>query len=113
VCFKVAKNDIVLGEIDDEIVSYIRLDPIWSKVPYIGLIWVKKEFRGKGLGKSILSWLEEKLKDKGEKVIFSSSQEDESEPQEWHLKAGFSRSGEILGINEGDVAEVFFRKGLT
>ena len=44
--------------------------------------------------------------------LYSSSQENESAPQAWHLHMGFAECGFISRINAGGVGEVFFVKDL-
>lgn len=39
--WKLAKEEIVIAYQDKMAVGYLRLEYLWSKVPYIGLIWVR------------------------------------------------------------------------
>ncbi|GBG08237.1 putative GNAT family N-acetyltransferase [Paenibacillus agaridevorans] len=105
-------QEIILAKDDEDLIGYLRLEYLWSKYPYIGLIMVHPDYRGKGLGKRLLKYVEEHLKSKGLKTIYSSSQVNEADPQEWHRKMGFKECGIINGINEGKIGEVFFVKEL-
>lgn len=87
------------------------MEYLWSLVPYIALIRVIPEGRGKGVGKKLLEFTGSFLREKGHEMIYSSSQADEPEPQKWHRQAGFEECGMIAGINKG-IGEVFFRKRL-
>ncbi|MCA0756200.1 GNAT family N-acetyltransferase [Paenibacillus sp. N4] len=49
-----------------------------SKYPYIGLIMVHPDYRGKGGGKGLLQFIVGHLKKKGIKAIYSSSQVNEN-----------------------------------
>lgn len=111
--FKIQQRQIVLAKMEDRLVGYIRLDPIWNKIPYIGLIWVDPDLRGQGLGKTVLGWLIEELKQTGHTELYSSSQTDEEQPQKWHRSAGFLEAGTINDINGPGVGELFFRMSLT
>lgn len=104
-------EDIVIAEWNGKWVGYVRLEYLWSIVPYIALIQVLPEYRRQGVGKALLEFIETFLRDAGHEVLYSSSQTDESEPQAWHRYVGFEECGFIAGINDG-VGEVFFRKGL-
>ncbi len=104
-------EDIVIAEWNGERVGYVRLEYLWSIVPYISLIQVLPEYRRQGVGKALLRFIETFLRDAGHEVLYSSSQADEPEPQAWHRYVGFEECGVIAGINEG-VGEVFFRKSL-
>lgn len=110
--FKINHHLIALAEKENELIAYLRLDPIWNKIPYIGLIWVESDYRGKLVGTNLLEWLENKLLEKGHVFILSSSQTDEQNPQNWHRKVGFVECGTIEEINGPGIGELFFRKNL-
>ena len=110
---KAGAKELILAFSGSEPIGYLRLEYLWSKIPYIGLIVVKEDLRGHGVGKKILRFLEDYLRAKGHKTLFSSSQANEPRPQHWHRRMGFVECGIIVGINEGQVGEVFFRKDLA
>ena len=104
-------EDIVIAEWNEKRVGYVRLEYLWSIVPYISLIQVLPEHRRQGVGKALLRFIETFLRDAGHEALYSSSQADEPEPQAWHRYMGFEECGFIAGINEG-AGEIFFRKSL-
>ena len=104
-------EDVVIAERDRKRVGYLRLEYLWSIVPYIALIRVLPEYRRQGIGKALLRFIETFLRAAGHEALYSSSQADEPEPQAWHRHVGFEECGFITGINDG-VGEVFFRKYL-
>ena len=104
-------EDILIAERNGKRVGYVRLEYLWSIVPYISLIHVLPDFRRQGIGKALLRFLKTFLRDTGHEALYSSSQADEPEPQAWHRYVGFEECGFIAGINDG-AGEVFFRKSL-
>ena len=104
-------EDVVIAEWNGKRVGYVRLEYLWSIVPYISLIRVLPEYQRQGVGKALLQFIETFLREAGHEALYSSSQADEPEPQAWHRYMGFEECGFISGINEG-VGEVFFRKSL-
>ena len=104
-------EDVVIAEWNGKRVGYVRLEYLWSIVPYIALIQVLPEYRRQGVGKALLQFIEEFLRNTGHKALYSSSQTDEPEPQAWHRHIGFEECGFVAGINDG-IGEVFFRKSL-
>ncbi len=104
-------EDILIAERNGKRVGYVRLEYLWSIVPYISLIQVLPEYRRQGVGKALLRFIETFLRNTGHEVLYSSSQADEPEPQAWHRHVGFEECGVIAGINDG-IGEVFFRKSL-
>ena len=107
---KIEWLEVIVAELNGDLVGYLRLEYLWSRVPYIALIHVSPEHRRQGIGKALLSYAEEFLRERGHEVLYSSSQVDEAEPQAWHRHVGFEECGVIAGVNQGGIGEVFFRK---
>ena len=107
---KVEDGDVLVARLGDERVGYLRLEWLWSKLPYIELIRVLPAFRRSGVGTALLGAAEAIATERGHPVLYSSSQADELEPQAWHRRMGFEECGVLSGVNEGGVGEVFFRK---
>jgi N-acetylglutamate synthase-like GNAT family acetyltransferase len=108
--WKLMNNEILIAELDYEIIGYLRLEYLWSKYPYIGLIMVNDDFRRQGVGRSLLNFLEVYLRSMQHNTLFSSSQVNEAAPQQWHRRMGFEECGVINAINEGNIGEIFFKK---
>lgn len=109
---KIPSKEILVAEVAEKKVGYLRLEYLWSKIHYIGLVKVNQEQRGHGVGQAMLKFLEAFLREKEFKILMSSSQVNEARAQEWHRKMGFQESGIIAGINKGGIGEVFFTKPL-
>ena len=109
---KIAWQEIIVAEQQGRLVGYLRLEFLWSSIPYIALIHVAPESRRQGIGQALLGYLEAYLRDKGHSALYSSSQADEPEPQAWHRRVGFKECGIIAGINRGGIGEIFFDKQL-
>ncbi len=110
---KIEQREIIVAEKAGQLVGYLRLEYLWSVVPYIALIWVVKDQRQQGIGRSLLRYLEDVLREQGHTALYSSSQANEPKPQAWHRHVGFEECGFIAGINEGGIGEIFFRKDLS
>ena len=109
---KIEAGEVFVAEKDGASVGYLRLEYLWSSEPYISLIRVLESFRKQGVGRALLSYVEDTLRSNGHSALYSSSQVDEPPPQAWHRHMGFQECGIIAGINKGGVGEVFFRKAL-
>jgi ribosomal protein S18 acetylase RimI-like enzyme len=109
---KIAVSDILIAERAGERVGFLRLEYLWSTLPYIAMIRVIEHARQQGIGRALLAFLESVLREHGHTVLMSSSQADEPPPQAWHRHMGFEECGILSGINPGGVGEVFFRKAL-
>ena len=109
---KVSDGDAFVALRGEEPVGYLRLEWLWSTLPYIEMIWVLEPHRRDGVGRALLTHAETYASGRGHAALYSSSQADEPEPQAWHRRMGFEECGFIAGLNEGGVGEVFFRKAL-
>lgn len=111
---KIELDEIILAEVRGRRIGYLRLEYLWMKIPYIGLILVLPSFRRRGIGRAMLNFLQRYLRGTNHVVLLSSSQVNESIPsQAWHRKMGFEECGVLNGVNEKWVGELFFRKSLV
>lgn len=106
---KIEGREVVIALSGGRPVGYAYVDRLWSYVPFIATIWVDEGERNRGVGRSLVAFLEDDTRARGGEVIYSSSQCDETEPQAWHRRVGFEECGILAGHNEG-VGELFFRK---
>ncbi len=109
---KIEWQEIIVAEKNGVKIGFLQLEYLWSLVPYIALIKVLEKHRRKGIGRKLLEFAESFLRENNHQMIYSSSQADESSPEEWHRHIGFEECGIISGINEG-IGEIFFRKNLN
>ena len=63
--YLIGEREIVIAEINDNPVGYLRIEYLWHKIPYIGLILVDESHRRIGVGKSLLAFTENHLKSLG------------------------------------------------
>ncbi|NHI90035.1 MAG: GNAT family N-acetyltransferase [Candidatus Thorarchaeota archaeon] len=110
---KIVNDEIIIAELDGKQVGYLRLEYLWSTTPYIAVVFVEDDYQKEGIGRKILSFLEDYLRSRGHDRLFSSSTVNEPEPQAWHRAVGFVESGMINEINDDGIGEIFFRKSLN
>lgn len=110
---KILQRELVIVEANDNRIGVLRLGFLWSTLPQIELIWVEKQHRRGGLGRTLLKFVERSLGEQGHKILLSSSQADEPASQAWHRAVGFRECGFIAGVNDNGVGEVFFLKRLS
>lgn len=109
----IADRRYVIAEQDGRVIGLIRVEHIWTVVPYMGLIWIEPDYRKRGLSRRLLGFLCDHLRRQGHKTLFSSSQANEPMPQAWHRHVGFVDSGYVEGINADRIDEIVFRLSLT
>ncbi len=85
---KISMKEVIVAEVNNEVIGCLKIEYIWTHLPFISYIVIRKDFRSSGIGKSMLTFLEEYLKEKGQSTILSSTMTDAVNPQKWHLKMG-------------------------
>jgi GNAT superfamily N-acetyltransferase len=109
---KIRAGEVFLAVTGGQAQGCLQLEFIWSLVPYIRVIFVQEEYRRRGVGRGLLRFAEQHLREQGYRQLLSSSQVNEPAPQAWHRAVGFRECGVLNGINSGGVGEIFFRKEL-
>lgn len=110
---KIEMKEVIVAELEGEIVGCLKIEYIWTHMPFISYVIVKEGLRTSGIGAKLLSFLENYLKEeKNSEFLLSSSMIDATKAQKWHMRRGFKECGFISSINENGVGEVFFKKYL-
>lgn len=110
---KIKRKEYIVAKQGNTYLGFLRFSLFWSEIPYIDVIGVEDEHQRKGIGKSMVKLLEAYALQNGQKVIMSSSQQDEPEPQKWHKKIGFEEAGIVNDFFPiQDVPEIIFIKRL-
>lgn len=109
---KISMKEVIVAEVNNEIIGCLKIEYIWTHLPFISYIVIRKDFRASGVGKTMLSFLQDYLKKNGQETLLSSTMTDAINPQKWHLKMGFIECGMLCGINDAGVGEIFFKKSL-
>lgn len=108
---KIDREEVIVAELEGEVVGCLKIEYLWTHMPFISYIVVKENLRASGIGERLLKFLENYLKEeKGSKFLLSSSMTNATKAQRWHMRRGFKECGFISSINEDGIGEVFFRK---
>ncbi|MEM9674865.1 MAG: GNAT family N-acetyltransferase [Bacteroidota bacterium] len=105
-------NEYIIALKTEIPVGFLRYSLFWSKVPYMDMIKVSQEYQKLGVGSAMLAFWETQMRSQNYKVLMTSSEKYEREPQVWHIRNGFEESGELTLGNYQKTAEVFFVKNL-
>ena len=105
---KAGRGECIVATIDGVRIGFLRFSFMWSKVPFVDLIFVEPEYRNRGAGRAMVDLLQAKARADGRSMIMSSSQSDEPEPQAWHRRVGFRDAGTVDMRPFQDVPEIIF-----
>ncbi|OLS28252.1 MAG: hypothetical protein ThorAB25_19260, partial [Candidatus Thorarchaeota archaeon AB_25] len=62
---KIVNDEIIIAELDGNPIGYLRIEYLWSNIPYIGVVFVLEDYRNEGVGQKILAFLEDYLRSRG------------------------------------------------
>ncbi|MGR9248098.1 GNAT family N-acetyltransferase [Rhizobium leguminosarum] len=106
----VALGEYLVAREAGEIVGFLRFSRFWGRVPYMEMIRVLPGHRRSGVGTALFLAWEDAMRGDGARLLMTSSERDESRPQDWHRRNGFSETGAIELPGLQSVPEVFFIK---
>lgn len=106
----VALGEYLVARQAGEIVGFLRFSRFWGRVPYMEMIRVVTRHRRSGVGTVLFHAWEEAMRGDGARLLMTSCECDESRPQDWHRRNGFSETGAIELPGLQSVPEVFFIK---
>jgi GNAT superfamily N-acetyltransferase len=110
---KLQVHEYLIAKLSEEPVGCLRFGLFWSMFPFIEVIWVEDRFHRRGIGRSLVRFLEDHARSQGQKIIMSSSQADEPDAQAFHRSIGFRDAGALIDLRPLQrVPEVFFIKNI-
>lgn len=97
---KIKGNEIyILRNEDESIIGWMRHGYFWDNTPFMNMIWVDEQYRGKGVGKQAVLFWEGEMKQKGFKLVMTSTLATE-EAQDFYRKLGYRDAGCLILENE-------------
>ena len=104
---KIKNNEIYIVEIKGKIIGWFRYNLFWDNIPFMNLIYLLEEYRQKGIGKIMVKYWENEMKQNGYKNVLTSTQSNE-ESQHFYRKLGYKEIGGFKYFN--DPFEIIFQK---
>lgn len=92
------KRVIVMYE-DDKFVWWLRYNLFWDNTPFMNILYLLDNERGKGNGSRLVIFWENEMKQKNYEFVLTSTQSNE-EAQFFYRKIGYVDSGALLLPNE-------------
>lgn len=96
---------------DQKIVGILRYSLFWQSIPFLDLLYLDEDYRGKGLGRRMMAVWEDDMEKLGYLYVMLSTQEDET-AKYFYEKLGYRRIGAFLPP-EQEADEVMYLKELT
>ncbi len=106
---KIKEKEIFIIKDSEKEIGWMRYGYFWDSIPFMNMIWIDEEYRGQGIGKKIILYWEEIMRERGFKLIMTSTQSNE-EAQHFYRKIGYRDAGCLL--LETQPLEVILTKNL-
>ena len=85
----------ILRDQDEHNIGWLRYGYFWDNTPFMNMIWVDEQNRGKGVGKQVVLFWEKQMKRGGYKLTMTSTQADEG-AQHFYRKLGYKDAGCLI-----------------
>lgn len=89
---------IVMYE-DNVFIGWLRYNLFWDNTPFMNMLFILDDERGKGKGTQLVTFWEKEMKNKKYDFVLTSTQSNE-EAQFFYRKLGYIDSGSLLLPNE-------------
>jgi GNAT superfamily N-acetyltransferase len=106
----VASGRVLIGEVEDSAVGFLRWGMFWDAIPFMNLLYVLPESRGQGVGTTLISAWERSQVSAGHSAVLTSTSAAER-AQHLYRGLGYLDSGSLL--LPGEPAELILRKTLA
>lgn len=103
----IAASQCLYASIDDIIVGYAIFERSFFGQGFIDLLIVHPDYRRLGVGKTIITYVEEHCPTE---KLFTSTNQSNRPMQSLCENLGFSRSGYIENLDEGDPEIIYFKR---
>lgn len=90
-------------------VGWLRYGYFWDNTPFMNMLWLDEEVRGKGFGRQVVLFWENVMSSKGCRLVMTSTQANE-EAQHFYRKLGYKDAGCLL--LEGEALEIILTKAI-
>ncbi|HEU4339244.1 MAG TPA: GNAT family N-acetyltransferase, partial [Planctomycetota bacterium] len=110
---KAAESEIAGAWVNGRPAGYMRIERLWSKVPYVSWIVVDTSAARRGVAAALLELADGVARESGSRWLFSSSQANARSARAWHRRRGFEECGRIRAVNPDGSGEVFYRRPVS
>lgn len=105
----VHQSRVYIAEVDGKFAGWLRYNLFWDNTPFMNMLYLLEESRGKGYGRQMVVCWEKEMSDMGFEVVMTSTASDEY-AQHFYQKLGYQTIG---GFTLGeDSYEVILAKSL-
>ena len=98
------------NRLKDPVVGVLLYSLFWQSIPFLDLLYIDEEYRGKGFGSQMIGEWEQSMKTRGYKYVMTSTQADE-DAWKFYEKLGYRKVGGFFPP-EQEAEEWLYTKGV-
>jgi ribosomal protein S18 acetylase RimI-like enzyme len=106
----VSMGRVMVVEVDEDTVGFLRWGLFWDQIPFMNLLWVLPDWRGQGIGRTLVEAWEQSQLAAGHDLVLTSTMSNERS-QHFYRRLGYVDTGALLLPHEP--AELILRKPLA
>ena len=106
----IAVKRIILLFIDGRFEGWLRFNLFWDNIPFMNLLFILEEQRGRGYGRELVGFWEREMKAQGYRFVMTSTQSDE-DAQFFYRRLGYTDRGALVLPDEP--LEIIFYKNVS
>lgn len=98
---------VLIAEKRGCLAGWLRWNLFWDNTPFMNMLFVLEGYRGRGLGKALISCWEGQMKEAGYRLVMTSTLSNE-EAQHFYRRLHYADAGALL--LPGEPLEIIFMK---
>jgi ribosomal protein S18 acetylase RimI-like enzyme len=92
---KVARGEVLIARLDGAAVGWLRYGLFWDTIPFMNMLVLLEPYRGRGIGRRLVTFWETEMKRRGHRGVLTSTQGNET-AQHFYRKLGYADVGRFV-----------------
>lgn len=106
----IIRERVFVIEEDGHFSGWLRYNLFWDNTPFMNMLYILDEFKGRGFGKALTLCWENKMEQRGYELVMTSTLSNE-QAQHFYRKLGYRDAGSLI-LQSGPL-EIIFIKDLA
>lgn len=107
--YSMMRERILIIEENNHLIGWLRYNLFWDNMPFMNMLYILEDYRGKRYGKVLTLFWEEQMKRLGYELVMTSTLSNEG-AQHFYRKLGYTDAGSLLLPQEP--LEIIFIKSI-
>lgn len=105
--FSISQKRVLVAEENRDFLGWLRFNLFWDNTPFMNMLFILEAYRGKGVGRGLVTRWESEMKLSNYKFLMTSTQSNEN-AQHFYRKLEYRDAGALL--LPGEPLEIIFVK---